>query len=140
MCQQLRLLAKCTDWQWIAQGERGILYLTWNRVTVRMHLEECSRLAAFLETWKPEEHTGLTLMREDGFRLFQDPSGRIQFWLYDTGLQLTTYDMPVLRKLVQTALQQRWDDDQTATEARSERTLRECSELHPVSRDMFSPN
>ncbi len=103
MSQQLTIIAKYTDWQWIAQCEHGILHLTWNRITMRLHPVECTRLAIFLEAWSPDDTDGIAFLRDESFRLMQSPCGRVQFWLYDTGLQLMVPDMLVLRKLVQYA-------------------------------------
>ncbi len=104
MSQQLTIIAKYTDWQWIAQCEYGILHLTWNRITMRLHPVECRRLAIFLDAWTPDDTSGIALLRDESFRLMQSPCGRVQFWLYDTGLQLLVSDMLVLRRLVQCAV------------------------------------
>lgn len=103
MSQQLTIIAKYTDWQWIAQCEHGILHLTWNRITIRLHPVECTRLAIFLEAWTPDDTDGIAFLRDESFRLMQSTCGRVQFWLYEIGLQLMVPDMLIFRKLVQYA-------------------------------------
>lgn len=140
MSQQLTIIAKYTDWQWIAQCEYGILHLTWNRITMRLHPVECMRLAGFLEAWSPDDTDGIALLRDESFRLMQSPCGRVQFWLYDTGLQLMVRDMLVLRKLVQFAASYVNSMPPGPTSIPSTSRLTDWCELHALPGEACSRN
>ena len=139
MCQHITILAKYNEHQWIAQCEHGTLHLTWQRTVISLRLSECKRLAVFLDAWAPESHDGMQLMSDDAFRLFQDPTGRVQFWLYDTGLQLAAHDVSVLCKLVQIAARQAEPQERGAAAPITDKleTYCELSQMHEGS---FSPN
>jgi hypothetical protein len=139
MCQHLTILAKYSEHQWIAQCEHGTLHLTWQRTIISLRLSECKRLAVFLDAWAPESRDGMKLMRDDAFRLFQDPTGRVQFWLYDTGLQLATHDVPVLRKLVQIAARQAEPQEPRDAAPITDKLETSC-ELSQMHEGRFSPN
>lgn len=98
-------LVKVDEFRHVSVSEEGIVYLTWDRITVQLEEEEIHLLAHTLQEETPEEQ--LPPMPDQGLMLDQGQPGdwegfeeTVQLWLGDIALMLNMYDFQIFMDMV----------------------------------------